>query len=148
MTLKGVPAFTMIALIGLAVQAEAQTPCPEYLRLRNATTEAWKQAMRAPRSERCGALYHASLAAEATLKYADNNRESCNIKGTTARRYRLASMLVLDALFDHIQQISSNVEISKSVLLRTLVAASGAKTAAFGVSSFVPKWRARRDSNS
>jgi len=51
-------------------------------------------------------------------------------------------MLVLDALFDHIQQISSNVEISKSVLLRTLVAASGAKTAAFGVSSFVPKWRA------
>jgi site-specific DNA recombinase len=57
-------------------------------------------------------------------------------------------MLVLDALFDHIQQISSNVEISKSVLLRTLVAASGAKTAAFGVSSFVPKWRARRDSNS
>ena len=79
MTLKGVPAFTMVALIGLAVQAEAQTPCPEYLRLRNATTEAWKQAMRAPRSERCGALYHASLAAEATLKYADNNRESCNI---------------------------------------------------------------------
>jgi len=55
---------------------------------------------------------------------------------------------VLDALFDHIQQISSNVEISKSVLLRTLIAASGAKTAAFGVSSFVPKWRARRDSNS
>ena len=79
MTLKGVPAFTMVALIGLAVQAEAQTPCPEYLRLRNAATEAWKQAMRAPRSERCGALYHASLAAEATLKYADNNRESCNI---------------------------------------------------------------------
>ena len=27
-------------------------------------------------------------------------------------------MLVLDALFDHIQQISSNVESSKSVLLR------------------------------
>jgi site-specific DNA recombinase len=57
-------------------------------------------------------------------------------------------MLVLDAFFDHIRQISSNIEISKSVLLRTLVAASGAKTAAFGVSSFVPKWRARRDSNS
>jgi len=50
-------------------------------------------------------------------------------------------MLVLDALFDHIQQISSNVEISKSVLLRTLVAASGAKTAAVGVSNFVTKLR-------
>ena len=79
MTLMGVPAFTMIAIVWLGVQAEAQTPCPEYLRLRNAATEAWKQAMRAPPSERCGALYHASLAAEATLKYADNNRESCDI---------------------------------------------------------------------
>jgi len=79
MTLRRVPAFTMIAIVGLGVQAEAQAPCPEYLRLRNAATEAWKQAMRAPRSERCGALYHASLTAEATLMYADNNRESCNI---------------------------------------------------------------------
>jgi hypothetical protein len=79
MTLKGVPAFTLIAIVGLGVQVEAQTPCPEYLRLRNAATEAWKQAMRAPPSERCGALYHASLAAEATLKYADNNRESCDV---------------------------------------------------------------------
>ena len=61
MTLKGVPAFTLIAIVGLGVQVEAQTPCQEYLRLRNAATEAWKQAMRAPPSERCGALYHASL---------------------------------------------------------------------------------------
>src|ERR1700746_3901521 len=79
MTLKGVPAFTLIAIVGLGVQVEAQTPCPEYLRLRNAATEAWKQAMRTPPSERRGALYHASLAAEATLKYADNNRESCDV---------------------------------------------------------------------
>jgi hypothetical protein len=79
MTLKGVAALTLMAIVGLGVQVEARTPCQEYLRLRNAATEAWKQAMRAPRSERCGALYHASLAAEATLKYADNNRESCDI---------------------------------------------------------------------
>jgi hypothetical protein len=79
MTLKAVPALAMIAIIGLRVQAEAQTPCQEYLRLRNAATEAWKQAMRTPPSERCGALYHASLAAQATLKYADDNRESCDI---------------------------------------------------------------------
>jgi hypothetical protein len=31
--------------------------------------------------------------------------------GTTAGRYRLATMFVLDARFDHIQQISSDVEI-------------------------------------
>src|SRR2546428_13638076 len=79
MALKGVPAFPLIAIVGLGVQVEAQTPCPEYLRLRNAATEAWQQAMRAPPSERCGALYHASLAAEATVKYADNNRDSCGI---------------------------------------------------------------------
>ena len=79
MTLIGVPAFTMIAMVWLGVQAEAQTPCPELVQLRNAATEAWKKAMRAPPSERCGALYHASSAAKATLKYADNNRESCDI---------------------------------------------------------------------
>ena len=72
-------AFTMIAIVGLGVQAEAKAPCPEYVRLRNAATEAWRQAMRAPASERCGALYHASSAAEATLKYANNNHDSCNI---------------------------------------------------------------------
>ena len=74
-----VPAFTMIAIVSLGVQAEAGTPCQEYLRLRNAATEAWKQAMRAPPSERCGALYRASSAAEATLNYADSNRESCDL---------------------------------------------------------------------
>ena len=79
MPLRAMPAFAMITIIGLGVQVEARTPCQEYLRLRNAATEAWKQAMRTPPSERCGALYHASLAAEATLKYADNNRESCDI---------------------------------------------------------------------
>jgi hypothetical protein len=79
MMLKAVPAFAMIAIVGLAVQVEAQTPCPELLRLRNAAIEAWKQAMRAPPSDRCGVFYHASLAAETTLKYADNNRESCDI---------------------------------------------------------------------
>ena len=79
MTLIRVPICTMIAMTWLGVEAQAQPPCQEYLRLRNAATEAWRQAMKAPRPERCGALYHASLAAEATLNYANNNRESCNI---------------------------------------------------------------------
>jgi hypothetical protein len=79
MMLKAMSAFAMITIIGLGVQAEARTPCQEYLRLRNAATEAWKQTMRAPPSERCGALNHASLAAEATLNYAENNHESCDV---------------------------------------------------------------------
>ncbi len=58
---------------------------------------------------------------------------------------------------DHLRALAQRVEVdtkevrimgSKGVLLRTLVAASSAKTAGFGVPSFVPKWRARRDSNS
>ena len=57
---------------------------------------------------------------------------------------------------DHLRALAQRVEVdrkevrimgSKSVLLRTLVAASSAKTAGFGVPSFVPEWRARRDSN-
>jgi hypothetical protein len=69
MRLMGVPAFTMIAIVWLGVPAEAQMPCPELVRLRNAATEAWKAAMRVSPSERCGALYRASLAAEATFNY-------------------------------------------------------------------------------
>jgi site-specific DNA recombinase len=58
---------------------------------------------------------------------------------------------------DHLRALAQRVEVdakevrimgSKSVLLRTLVAASSAKSAMFGVPGFVPKWRARRDSNS
>ncbi len=57
---------------------------------------------------------------------------------------------------DHLRAIAQRVEVdanevrimgSKSILLCTLVAASSAKTAGVGVPSFVPKWRAREDSN-
>jgi hypothetical protein len=79
MTLRRVAAFAIITIVGLGVQAQAQAPCPDVVRLRNAATEAWKQAMRVSRSERCGALYHAASATEATLNYANNNREVCDI---------------------------------------------------------------------
>lgn len=57
---------------------------------------------------------------------------------------------------DHLRALAQRIEVdakevrimgSKGVLLRTLVAASSAKSAGFGVPSFVPKWRARHDSN-
>jgi site-specific DNA recombinase len=62
-----------------------------------------------------------------------------------------------DDLYDYLRALAQRVEVdaeelrimgSKSELLRTLVAASSPKTAGFGVPSSVPKWRARRDSNS
>jgi site-specific DNA recombinase len=52
---------------------------------------------------------------------------------------------------DHLRALAQRIEVdakevrimgSNSILLRTLVAASGAKTAGFGVPSSVPKWRA------
>ena len=55
---------------------------------------------------------------------------------------------------DHLRALAQRVEVdqkelrirgSKSVLLRTLVAAESAKTAGFGVPSSVPKWRTRHD---
>ena len=79
MTLIGLPAVTIVALVGLAVQADAQAPCPELARLRSETAEAWKQATRAPASERCGSYIRFSLAAKAMVEYANNNRESCGI---------------------------------------------------------------------
>jgi site-specific DNA recombinase len=57
---------------------------------------------------------------------------------------------------DYLRALAQRVEVdarelrimgSKSELLRTLVAASSAKAACFGVPSSVPKWRPRRDSN-
>ena len=57
---------------------------------------------------------------------------------------------------DHLRALAQRVEVDerevrimghKSALLRTLVAASGGKTAGIGVPSFVPKWRAQGDSN-
>jgi hypothetical protein len=55
---------------------------------------------------------------------------------------------------DHLRALAQRVEVdqkelrimgSKSELLRTLVAASSAKTAGFGVPSSVPKWRASKN---
>ena len=80
MIAKGVVFATMaIVGVGFAARIEAQPPCPELIQLRNAASESWKQAMKAPRSERCGALNRASSATEVTLRYAENNRESCAI---------------------------------------------------------------------
>jgi len=63
----------------LAIEANAQTPCPELERLRNAATEAQQQVTRDPESIRCGSYHRLARAAEAVVEYARNNRESCGI---------------------------------------------------------------------
>jgi hypothetical protein len=106
--LKGAAAFIMIAMVGLGVQVDAQTRCPELVRLRNAATEAWKQAMRAPPSERCAALYQAALAAKATLTYADGNRESCDISVPLLNQFGSVPLLNLEGYYRQVVQARDN----------------------------------------
>lgn len=78
------------------------------------------------------------------------------------RRFALSARRKLrneDGIYrrDHLRAVAQRVEAvspskirilgTKTELLRTLVAAASVETAASGVRSFIPKWRARGDSN-
>jgi hypothetical protein len=73
------PAFTIIALLGFCIQANAQAPCPELARLRSVAQEALKQSRTVPASERCHMYNRLSEASGAVAQYANDNRESCRI---------------------------------------------------------------------
>src|SRR5436190_12857150 len=88
-----------------------------------------------------------------TARAAHHTTSSQDIRQAGRRRMRTESG---GYRRDHLRALAQRVEVdrkevrimgSKSELLRTLVAASSAKTAGFGVPSFVPKWRALRESN-
>jgi site-specific DNA recombinase len=75
---------------------------------------------------------------------------------TFARQARKAMRTDSGYRRDHLRALAQRVEVDakevrimglQSELLRTLVLASGAKTAGFGVPSFVPKWLPGPDSN-
>src|SRR3977135_637845 len=84
------------------------------------------------------------------------------ITSDSLRRFALAARRKLrneDGTYrrDHLRALAQRVEVvdpteirilgSKTELLRTLVVAAGVESAAAGVRSFIPKWRARQDSN-
>jgi site-specific DNA recombinase len=84
-----------------------------------------------------------TITPEALKTFARAARKRMRAEGGGYRRdylRALAQRVVVDAK-------ELRIMGSKSELLRTLVAASSAKTAGFGVPSSVPKWRARNDSN-
>ena len=85
------------------------------------------------------------------------------ITSDSLRRFALAARRKLrneDGTYrrDHLRALAQRVEVidpseirimgSKTELLRKLAAAASAESAAAGVRSFIPKWRALRDSNS
>jgi hypothetical protein len=85
---------------------------------------------------------------------ADSPRKSAQRGQQTSSKLSQSPISAL--IHNYLRALAQRVEVdtrelrimgSKSVLLRTLVAASSAKTAGFGVPSSVPKWRARNDSN-
>ena len=45
MALKAMMAFTIMAMVWFGARAKAQTPCQQYVRLRNAVTKARKQPL-------------------------------------------------------------------------------------------------------
>ena len=73
------PAFTIIALLGLCIEVNAQAPCPELTRLRTEAQEVLKQSRTVPASERCYMYIRLSVAWGAVAQYANDNRESCHI---------------------------------------------------------------------
>jgi site-specific DNA recombinase len=85
-----------------------------------------------------------TITQQALKTFARTARKRMRIDGGGYRREHLRAL----AQRVEVDQKEPRIMGSKSVLLRTLVAASSAKTAGFGVPSSVPKWRARRDSNS
>lgn len=86
---------------------------------------------------------HQTITLQMVQKFARTARERIRIEGGGHRR-------------DHIRALAQRVEVadrevriigSKSNLLQTLAATSGAKPATAGVRSSVLKWRRGRDSN-
>jgi hypothetical protein len=84
-------ALTVMALLGLCIQANAQTLCPELARLRDEAQGALKQSRIAPPFERCYRNNRLSEAWDAVAQYARDNRASCHVAITMLddfERYR------------------------------------------------------------
>ena len=72
-------ALALIALGGFFNQANAQTQCPELIRLRSEAAEAQKPMGRGLMSSHCDALIRSSIAWRAVLQYAEDHREMCDV---------------------------------------------------------------------
>jgi site-specific DNA recombinase len=115
------------------------------LKSRVAELKAVRDQARADAERAAVAIEHAgpSITPRVLKTFARQARKRMRIEGGGYRR-------------DHLRALAQRVEVNakevrimgrKSELLRTLVAASGAKTAGFGVPSFAPKWLPGPDSN-
>ena len=74
-------ALAMITLVGFYSRASAQPQCPELTRLRSEAVKALRPANRALSlmPDRCETYIRSSMAWEAIVQYAKENRELCDI---------------------------------------------------------------------
>jgi hypothetical protein len=116
-----------------------------YIGRHRFNTKYWKTRERKPETEVVEMAVPPIIeAAEFEAVQTLRASQACRRMRTGSGGYRRDQ---LRALAQRVEVDAKEVRImgSKSVLLRTLVAASSAKTAGFGVPSFVPKWRATQN---
>jgi hypothetical protein len=87
MTRVRIPAYAVLVLLGLGIQANAQAPCPELVRLRSEAQLALKQSRIVPTAERCYRYNRLSEAWSAVARYASDNRESCHVSIASLSEY-------------------------------------------------------------
>jgi hypothetical protein len=81
------PSLATVALVGAFSQASAQASCPELTALRHEATEASRQIVGVPASERCLAYNRSSAAWGEVAKYASDHREQCEISAVSLSEF-------------------------------------------------------------
>ena len=69
--------LAVMALVGFCSQASAEARCPELIRLQSEAAQSLKRARGA--SDRCEAYHRFSMAWDAIVEYANDQRELCGI---------------------------------------------------------------------
>ncbi len=82
-----IPTFAALALLGFCIDANAQAPCTELVRLRNEAQQALKQSTIASAAERCYRYNRLSEAWSAVAQYANGNRDSCHVSIAALNEY-------------------------------------------------------------
>jgi hypothetical protein len=79
--------LALTALIGFCSQADAQAQCPELTRLRNEAVASTLPARSGLVSNHCEAYIRTSVAWAATVQYAKDHRESCDISFDSLKQF-------------------------------------------------------------
>jgi hypothetical protein len=81
------PALAFLILTGLCSQASAQGACPELSRLRSEAAKAPRQTVGVVTADRCGAYIRQSMAWDALVDYANDNRDMCGVSQSSLSDY-------------------------------------------------------------